>query len=72
MTLTDRMSTQTSLTLTFDQVYNRGSSLGNLAGNWTASANGLMLTANATAGSTMELKLLTDNDAGDFLAADFQ
>jgi hypothetical protein len=45
MTLTDTMSAQQSLTLTFDDVYNRGSSLANLAGNWTATANGVTLTA---------------------------
>jgi hypothetical protein len=128
MTLTDMMNAQQSLTLTFGDVYNRGSSLANLAGNWTATIKGLTLTAtiqpdgsfsasdsnnctyagsfslidptfgvyaethvrscngvgitftglaarlptNATSGLATELKLLTDNDGGEYLVADFQ
>jgi len=45
LTLTDMMSVQQSLTLTFDDAYNRTSSLTALAGNWTATVNGLTLTA---------------------------
>jgi len=128
MTLTDSINTQQSLTLNFDDVYNRGSALTNLAGSWTATENGLTLTAtiqsdgsfsgldsnsctyagsfslidptfdvyaethvrscngvgvtftglaavlptNATSGPATEIKLLTDNDGGEYLIADFQ
>jgi hypothetical protein len=44
-TLTAQNSNQQSLALTFDSVYDAGSSLMDLAGNWTSSANGLSLTA---------------------------
>ena len=128
MTLTDSSSTQQSLTVGFDEVYNRGSALANLAGSWVATENGLTLTAtiqpdgsfsgldsnsctyaggfslidptfdvyaethvrscngvgvtftglaavlptNATSGPATEIKLLTDNDGGEYLIADFQ
>lgn len=128
MTLTDTTNAQQSLTLTFDTVYNRSSSLASLAGSWTATANGVTLTAtvqpdgsftasdsnsctyqghfslidptfdvyaethvrscNAVAvtftglaallptsnapGTASEIKLMSDNDAGEYLVADFQ
>lgn len=128
LTLTDTLNAQQSLTLTFDNVYNRRSSLAALAGSWIATASGLTLTAtiqpdgsfsgsdannctytgtfslidptfdiyaethvrscngvtvtftglaallptNAASGPTTELKLLTDNDAGEYLVADLQ
>lgn len=128
MTLTDTINTQQSLTLNFDAVYNSGSALENLTGNWTATENGLTLTAtiqpdgsfsgmdsnnctyegsfslidptfdvyaethvrscngiaitftglaavlptNAASGPATKIKLLTDNDSGEYLIADFQ
>ncbi len=128
MTLTDTTNAQQSLTLTFDTVYNRSSSLASLAGNWTATANGVTLTAtvqpdgsftasdsnsctyqgnfslidptfdvyaethvrscsgvavtftglaallptNNASGTGTEIKLLSDNNAGEYLVADFQ
>lgn len=128
MTLNDATNAPQSLTLTFDATYNRSSSLAGLAGNWTATANGVTLTAtvqpdgsfsasdsnNCTyqgsfslidptfdvyaethvrscagvaatftglaailptnTGSTTatEIKLMTDNNAGEYLVADFQ
>jgi len=44
-TLTGPDSTQQSLMLGFDNTYNLNSSLANLAGNWTATVNGVTLTA---------------------------
>ncbi|HEY6923820.1 MAG TPA: hypothetical protein VI653_10150, partial [Steroidobacteraceae bacterium] len=128
MTLTNTTSAPQSLTLAFDTVYNRPSSLASLAGSWTATANGVTMTAtvqpdgsftasdsnnctylgnfslidptfdvyaethvrscngaaitftglaallpaNTASGNGMEIKLMSDNDAGEYLMADFE
>ncbi len=128
LTLTDAMNSTQSMTLTFDDVYKRGSALPDLAGAWTSITNGLTLTAtvqsdgsfsaldsnncsysgsfsvispafdvyaethvrscngvattfnglaallptNDPSAPSMQLKLLTDNDAGEYLIANFQ